>query len=101
MRRSQVSQLIQMGSIGIPDTAPVDSPCHPEDLAANLANVKRGLKCTGSSAHCGQPLRWRHEAPRRECSNSYAAISTRAKFASAETSRDLREADDPVRVLNQ
>lgn len=28
-------------------------------------------------------------------------ISTRAKFASAETSRDLREADDLVRVLNQ
>jgi predicted ATPase len=27
-------------------------------------------------------------------------ISTRAKFASAETSRDLREADDLVRVLN-
>ena len=44
MRRSRISQLIQMGSIGISDTAPVDSPCHPEDLAANLANVKRGLK---------------------------------------------------------
>ena len=28
-------------------------------------------------------------------------ISTRAKFASAETSRDLREADDLVRALNQ
>jgi hypothetical protein len=27
-------------------------------------------------------------------------ISTRAKFASAETSGDLREADDLVRVLN-
>lgn len=27
-------------------------------------------------------------------------ISTRAKFASAETSRDLREADDLVKVLN-
>jgi hypothetical protein len=28
-------------------------------------------------------------------------ISTRAKFASAETSRDLREADDLVKALNQ
>ena len=30
MRRSQISQLIQMGSIGISNTTPVDSPCHPE-----------------------------------------------------------------------
>jgi hypothetical protein len=30
MRRSQISQLIQMGSVGISDTTPVDSPGHPE-----------------------------------------------------------------------
>jgi hypothetical protein len=33
MRRSQISQLIQMVSIGISDTTPVDSPSHPEEIA--------------------------------------------------------------------
>jgi hypothetical protein len=33
VQRSQISQLIQMGSIGISDTTSVVSPCHPEELA--------------------------------------------------------------------
>jgi hypothetical protein len=33
MQRSQISQLIQMGSIGTSDTTSVDSQCHPEEMA--------------------------------------------------------------------
>jgi hypothetical protein len=33
MQRSQISQLIQMRSIGISDTSSVDSVCHPEEVA--------------------------------------------------------------------
>ncbi|MEH2564053.1 hypothetical protein V1289_003680 [Bradyrhizobium sp. AZCC 2289] len=37
MQRSQISQLIQMGSIGTSDTTSADSPCHPGEMA--LSNV--------------------------------------------------------------
>jgi hypothetical protein len=33
VQRSQISQLVQMGSIGISDTTPVDSPGHLEEMA--------------------------------------------------------------------
>jgi hypothetical protein len=33
MQRSQISQHIQMGSIGISDTTSVDSACYPEEMA--------------------------------------------------------------------
>ena len=47
MRRSQKSQLVQMGSIGISDTTPVDSPWHPEGALsaqprAALIDVRTG-----------------------------------------------------------
>ena len=48
MPRSQISPLIQMRSIGISNATPVDSPCHPEELALSAR-----LRATLAERHAG------------------------------------------------
>jgi hypothetical protein len=75
MRRSQISQLIQMGSIGVSDTTPVDSPCHPEGalsaqpratprtlLSSQLCPVLRQAFC-GRARQGRRSRAWRVRAP--------------------------------------
>jgi hypothetical protein len=41
MQGSRISQLIQMGSIGISDTTSVDSACHPEEIVHGRLSFAR------------------------------------------------------------
>jgi hypothetical protein len=43
MQRSQISQLIQMGSIGIPDTISVDSPCRLEEMEKTTDRIRQKM----------------------------------------------------------
>src|SRR5258708_40363930 len=60
MQRSQISQLIQMRSIGISDTTSVDSPCHPEEMAHCRPSSARPRLLLGSTRFFDRCERFSH-----------------------------------------
>ena len=55
MQGSRISQLIQMGSIGISDTTPVDSPCHPEGALSAQSRAALIERRAGSARNVSPP----------------------------------------------
>jgi hypothetical protein len=82
MRRSRVSQLIQMGSIGISDTAPVASPCHPEGALSAQPRAALIERPAGSAVAWTPPLLGSGPTP-IVCEGPLRAMSRRCRQTDA------------------